>query len=228
MVHYFLPSHAHFCERDDQFIFLDLRTDGYFLLKPEEAQALRSLLEGDLANERHSDLATPLKSLVEAGLLVTDEHLGRPLAPADLEIARTKLIDPEGITRVDLTARDVLNFALACAVAFLRLRVTHIQSTVRLVERRRRAATATPFDIDKARALTSVFYKLRCLFPVNYLCLYDSLALILFLSKYGVFPKWIFGVRLEPWEAHCWVQQESILFNDEPEEVADYEAIMAV
>jgi hypothetical protein len=69
---------------------------------------------------------------------------------------------------------------------------------------------------------------LRAFFPVKFLCLFDSLALIEFLSCYGLFPAWTFAVRIEPWAAHCWVQQGDYLFNEEIEEAEDYMPIMSV
>ena len=83
-------------------------------------------------------------------------------------------------------------------------------------------------DIDRSRELVDIFGRLRSLFPRRYLCLFDSLALIEFLARYDLFPSWIFGVRLEPWAAHCWVQEAGHIFNEELEEAAGYTPVMGI
>jgi hypothetical protein len=104
-----------------------------------------------------------------------------------------------------------------------------LQRTVHAVEQRKRErASMRTFDVERARELVAVFHALRLFFPVNYLCLYDSLALLEFLARYDVFPTWVFGVRLEPWAAHCWVQEAGVTFNEDVEEAANFTAIMAI
>ncbi|WP_349770714.1 lasso peptide biosynthesis B2 protein [Steroidobacter cummioxidans] len=49
-----------------------------------------------------------------------------------------------------------------------------------------------------------------------------------FLARYDVFPTWVFGVRLEPWGAHCWIQHGPFTFNEGVEKAASYTPIMAV
>lgn len=105
-----------------------------------------------------------------------------------------------------------------------------IERTVRSVERRKRARSSTwaEQDFQTAHDLVAIFDALRPTFPVNYKCLFDSLALIEFLARYRLFPTWAYGVEIEPFNAHCWVQEGDILFNDIAEEVRRYTPIMAV
>lgn len=66
------------------------------------------------------------------------------------------------------------------------------------------------------------------MFRSNNACLFDSLTLINFLAYFGIFPQWIFGVRSDPFAAHCWVQQDGMVFNDSIEHVIRYKPIMVV
>ncbi len=59
-------------------------------------------------------------------------------------------------------------------------------------------------------------------------CLFDSLTLLNFLARYGIFPDWVFGVQARPFAAHCWVQLDEIVFNDTVEHVGGYTPIMTV
>jgi hypothetical protein len=73
-----------------------------------------------------------------------------------------------------------------------------------------------------------VFDSLRLFYPRPYLCLFDSLALIHFLARFGLYPDWVFGVQADPFEAHCWVQAGSVVLNDTVERVSAFTPIMYV
>jgi hypothetical protein len=74
--------------------------------------------------------------------------------------------------------------------------------------------------------LVHVFLLLRPLYPRPYLCLFDSLGLLHFLAQFRHFPRWIFGVKLEPFAAHCWVQSGDTVLNDTVEVVRQYTPIL--
>ncbi len=76
--------------------------------------------------------------------------------------------------------------------------------------------------------MARVFLKYRPLFPRDYLCLFDSLALVRFLSGYDLYPDWVFGVQEDPFRAHCWVQAGEVVLNDHLDNVAVYTPIMTV
>ena len=63
---------------------------------------------------------------------------------------------------------------------------------------------------------------MRPFYPRPYLCLFDSLALINFLSHYRLRARLVFGVHLAPFDAHCWVQVEDIVLDDALDNVRDY------
>jgi len=76
--------------------------------------------------------------------------------------------------------------------------------------------------------LVSTFHGLRPFFPRDYLCLFDSLALFIFLANHGVSPRWVFGVQSDPFAAHCWLQEGPLLLNDTLDRVTPYTPIMSV
>jgi hypothetical protein len=69
---------------------------------------------------------------------------------------------------------------------------------------------------------------LRPLYPRDYLCLFDSLALIEFLAQHGLYPTWVFGVTSDPFMAHCWVQEGDTLLNDTVAHVGQFVPLMTV
>lgn len=59
-------------------------------------------------------------------------------------------------------------------------------------------------------------------------CLPRSLALALRLARHGCQANVVFGVRLAPFAAHCWVQAREEVLNDELEDVLRYTPILVV
>jgi hypothetical protein len=104
-------------------------------------------------------------------------------------------------------------FLKACAVADYSLRrsaLGHICSRIK----RRKAMAARTVSHARLEKLTGVFQVLRPFYPRPYLCLFDSLALLEFLAYWTLFPAWVFGVSVDPFEAHCWVQQDTLVLCD--------------
>jgi hypothetical protein len=222
---YFLPKNVYFGCRGDNIVFLDLHRDEYVLVTNDGARAVLSLAPG--ASSAASDIAKEYIELLGRGLLTTDGNHGKSVSPTLVDAATQPLLDGESRPRI--RASHVWPFLCACIVAAFRLRFYSIERTVELVQRRKlRAGPHIEVDLERARALTDIFRRLRSFFPRNYLCLYDSLALIEFLAHYQVFPSWVFGVKLEPWCAHCWVQAGSFVFNEDVEVAATHTAVMAI
>jgi hypothetical protein len=229
MTDYFLPPHVHFCSRGDDYVFLDLQQDDYILVNGKAAAALHALSLAAGAGEAKPESADALQELLQGGLLTTDRSKGKDLRATTATLAMEPLIDPEAAPRVRLSPLHLYRFIAASITAAIWMRRVALYQTVRAVElRKARHSSRQSFDMDRARNLTAVFQALRALFPRNYLCLYDSLALLEFLASYRIFPTWVFGVRLEPWAAHCWVQEGQFVFNEDVEEAGAYTAIMTI
>lgn len=228
MVQVFLPHHVHFCYRGDAAVFLDLAKDDYTFVGPEGAAALHCLASLE-ANATSAEQRAALNEMLEGGLLTTDRSAGRAIAPTTTMTATQSLLDDDAVTVARASVSHLYRFFAASATADARLRWEHLHRTIDRVQLRKAQPRAeTPLDLDRARELVAIFARLRSLFPRRYLCLYDSLALIEFLARYGIFPDWIFAVRLEPWAAHCWVQATGFIFNEEPEEAAGFTPVMVI
>ncbi|MFC4311363.1 lasso peptide biosynthesis B2 protein [Steroidobacter flavus] len=223
MDEYFLPPHVHCCRRGTAFVFLDLKQDDYSMVAGPAAAALSALIDAKAPSHTHE-----LRELEQAGLLTRDSTAGRRLVTTETDVALEPLLDLD-TTAVSARPWDYWNFLLACTTAKARLRWQRIENTVGAVAKRkaRHSNHQTP-DVERARQLTAVFQQLRSLFPANRLCLFDSLALLEFLARYDIYPTWVFAVRLEPWGAHCWIQEGPFAFNEDVEQTASYTPIMAV
>jgi hypothetical protein len=126
---------------------------------------------------------------------------------------------------------SVAAFLAASAFAKLALRAWRFERVILRVKRRKaaRGPQQGPLDASRARSLVEAFIRYRIyLFSSKDECLYDSLALIEFLARHGIYPDWRFGVQTRPFAAHCWVQQDDVVFNDTVEHVSGFTPIMVV
>ena len=223
----FLSHDVYFCCCGDSLVFLDLNRDDYVLVDGELAQAVEALCSQDGCESFTS--AAVLSPMLTNGFLTTDPLAGKSVAPTTVEPGLVALLDPDELPGTHIRSLDVFHFLSSCLAAAIQLKWRPLSEVIRLVKQRKMSSTSLHLpSIDQSRQLTAVFLKLRALFPSNYLCLYDSLALIHFLARYGIYPSWIFAVNLEPWAAHCWVQDGATLFNEGVEEAARYTPVMAI
>jgi hypothetical protein len=227
MACYFLPRHVHFCYVGQALVFLDLEHDDYTLVKGDAVAALKAISRVRPTIDPTSQCSAAIRELLDGGLLTTDQYGGRDIAPTHFGVSTEQLVDAESATNGTATAERVFRFIAACTSAALQLRCRTLIQTINAVQARK-TKCAAPLDLELARELTATFRRLRGFVPINYVCLYDSLALIEFLAAYRVFPTWVFGVKLEPWAAHCWVQEGRLCFNEDVEEAAGYVPIMTV
>lgn len=62
--------------------------------------------------------------------------------------------------------------------------------------------------------------------PFDGLCLARSALLMAYLRRLGHGADWVFGVRLWPFEAHCWVQLGDTALNDQVERLVAFTPLM--
>lgn len=61
--------------------------------------------------------------------------------------------------------------------------------------------------------------------PIDGACLVRSALLFRFLQRRGLKADWVFGVRLWPFAAHCWIQHGEVCLNDDAERLVPYTPI---
>ena len=156
--------------------------------------------------------------------------------PSEVEIEAEKLYDARAVWQEvvqNLSAARVARFFATCSAVALRLKLRPLgRSLAHLAQRKSRCAARFVADsatLDEARDLTRTFLHLR---PFAYAardrCLLDSLSLAEFLASYGIRATCIFGVRANPFEAHCWLQIGSHVVNETPEMAQRYAPILSV
>ena len=240
MARYGLAKHVFVCGDEEYVIVLDLKQDRYFTLDAARTAALRPLLPGWPAPRAggNSSAAAPELAADEAaapllrqGWLLELPAAVKEATPVRLPRPETELLGGAAVEGGRIDVRTVLTFVFASIFAKLALRFWRFERVIRRVARRKatQPIAGDPLDSARVRQLVDAFGRLRVfLFSHREKCLHDSLALLEFLARYGVFPGWVFGVRARPFVAHCWVQHGDIVFNDTVEHVAGYTPIMVV
>lgn len=210
---YIVRKDLHYCCVGGEIVFMDLRSDAYFMLKGQSARSFRTylanpdiaddaldallargvLVEGELSDfaRRHADVPVPLRSASELALDHQPAGFG-----VIVEVARLVYSARHG-----LRTRNIGEL---------------LEAHVGRCRRRPNQDDTTPDNIDIA-AFTRAAGKYRSarrFVPVDHSCLLDSLALDRFLANRGLESRLVFGVNAEPFSAHAWLQVGDMALNE--------------
>jgi hypothetical protein len=235
---YLLAPHVYPCVSGQHVVLMDLERDKYIAVVPADRLApwVRGWPVGtaQTTDSLHQPDGGPdalVCQMLAHGMLVTDPRLGKPAVPVATARATRSLVEFDLGKRPQVSAAQLWQFARSYLKAQLSLKLRPIQSIVEAVRDRKERCPSRGQDPDPARlrSLVTAFTRLRPLFyTLRAACLLDSLTLLHFLGAEGIHPDWVFGVKTEPFDAHCWVQNGEVVLNDVPDRVRQYSAILVV
>jgi len=228
MSRYFVKDNVHVCFDAGHAVFLDVKRDRYFGLNSQQTRLLGGLVAGwpKFAEKEHpTDAARQLAADLESsGLLTPHPSRGANVRCAAIESAETSLVFHGGKLAA-ISAADALKFAYAVLRASYYLKLRSFAHAVDHMMGARRQWQ--PRTEEEVRGLVAKFDVLR---PLAYSrrerCLFDSLALSLFLEQYGISATWVVAVKCRPFRAHSWVQHGEYVLNDSAEYVSEYKPIL--
>lgn len=239
MTQYLLAAHAFICMVGDHAVFLDLKQDKYTALPAAEAAVLRGVVKGwpmwRTGSASASETGTPdseavADMLLREGLLTRDARRGKDATPVALQPASTALMSGVWVWP-RLGIGHVLRFIHAWLWITVLLKCCRLEYVVRRVQRRKQRAMrrGARFDFQLARRLVTLYFRMqpRAFSPID-ACLRNSLTLAEFLAKYGLYPTWVFGVRMPPFAAHAWLQEGPVVINDHVAHVRTFTPIMTI
>lgn len=232
----FLSTHVHACVADQYLVFLDLKRNEYSCLDRTTTRALcgrlagltlphNSARGGDWLDEP-TELDALVNSLSARELLTTDVSLGHRVGVDRSLNARADMTRNLSASSM-CTARHIPNVLLSCWVTARKLKQEPIQQIVEAVRSKRKRAARD--DARQRGAITELlfaFMAARRLSPQRPVCLFDSLALAEFLAMNEFFPALVFGVRMNPFSAHCWLQEAQTVLNDTIDNTSTYAPIL--
>jgi hypothetical protein len=239
---YLLAKHVFLCMHGSDVVFLDLKEDKYLSM---EAAKVRSVLSLPMPSFRADGLSRggeteslgnavgqrSAQALLKRGLLTTDRSTGKQVEIASVEEAEADLIGIAQPIQADITPIDVVRFVTATISAWKAIRFGSLEAIVAKVSERRvkHPNGAAHIDLDRAKSCMALFERMRpYMFSARDKCLFESFVLANFLAMYGLYPEWVFGVRTDPFAAHCWLQHRRVVFNDYAEHAGEFTPIMII
>jgi hypothetical protein len=211
-----LASGVGYCEVDGELVFLDLRRDRYLALRGDDRAVFERLRTG-MPNS--SDDMTRL---------VRTELFAR--STGDNILLPSAIAVPVG----DLAATQArFSPVMACSAAAAlwrarrAIRPQNIASAIEASAKARNRAVARSSEA----ALVSVaahYAACRWAIPVEPRCLIDALALDDILLRRGLAATLVFGVRLNPFAAHCWLQTPATILTGTASEARNFTPILVV
>ncbi|WP_278393281.1 lasso peptide biosynthesis B2 protein [Sphingobium yanoikuyae] len=209
----------YWCDVAGRIVVIDVARDIYLQLPQHLVEAFHAL--------RHSgapagDPANQFETLARIGLCDADfgcpaeqSHIAVPARdappPATSDAHRRPLVTAAAIVRI-------ITMRFAVRLIPLRLLIKWV--------RRLQSRPSAPMTPGRAAARTALFVQARQLVPARDSCLPDSIALLHFLRSRKMACRLVLGVRLDPFEAHCWVQDPDMILGDTHERVACFTPIL--
>ena len=197
---YRLREKLHWCQCAGRVVFLDLMEDRYSCLSPDASAAFLRLSEGQAGG----DESGPLRSLVRRGMLVEDRTAkswkrGAGIPSASGDFAQEPYPAPSVAGLLQAITEQCRWGLLLRTRPFSRI-------VERLGSRTGERRLADPGENQRIRNIISAFAAVSAFLPSEDRCLVRSLAFYSLCCRNGVRPVLVFGVRMNPFRAHCWVQ----------------------
>lgn len=214
-----LSPDVHAVSVNGDLVFLDVVRDSYLCL-PDGGDQVR-LTE----DRRGLDIADPdlADDLVRAGL-VAPTMPGGPEPTSRLTTsmpARSALRD-----RYDLPdARDAWEVGVALFDLSMRYRGRPFKEIVAAV---RPSPNVSPPVTAELVAAVQDFHRWAPYAPTSAKCLLRAFMLLRFLQRRGLDALWVFGVRTWPFHAHCWLQCEDMVLDDQPDRIRAFTPILII
>lgn len=212
----YAAPHFHYCVIDGRIVGLDLRAARYFFVRGASADALLQLEAGDAGS--HVPESEALKDLLKLGYVTLEPSGGRPLRRCRAEPATSRVEWP----RLRSRGLDTLLLCWRLAITRLCIATGSLSHVLRPIEKR--ASHMEICDIRTLRERLGRFMASRPSIPLPRSCLLDSAVLYLFLGDASV--DLVFGVTVTPFAAHCWLERDGHLLNDELDYVRRFTPIM--
>jgi len=235
---YYLSKECFVCRMGCYWIILSTSRDRYLCVANGELMSIGSRLHGwqhpiRMSTEHsvpENEVNTLIQALTSNGIITSDPALGKPFAESSYPSPDSCIETPRPMGRTGISFLLAARFFLACGAVDWQLRRKVLPRTLARIERRRVRAESSAVSNNVVDAATPIaaFKVLRPLYPRPYLCLFESLALLEFLAHYNFFPRMVFGVVADPFQAHCWLQDGSTILDEDLERVSRYKPILSV
>lgn len=215
---YTLAPHISFGFVGADAVVLDIAADRYLRLGTGETDVLRALTEGEWSGP------TPpaFERLCRLGMVVNGSG---PIAPVVAAPVLASVVETTSLSR-PVCEPGLVEILMARMMAARWMDLAGLLRTIdhwRALRKR-----AEPFDRATPSSLADLvrsFHRRMRYYPAKRRCVQDSLALMTCLWRRHLDADLYFGVRLDPFAAHCWVQSDGLLLTDPAASVAEFSPV---
>lgn len=208
-----LPPWISYCEVEDRAIILDVRGNRYFMAS---GKAMRALTTAD-----------PLAAAPNLRGIFQDACNELPNYSTACDPIPAALEHSAETGRMRLVMSLMLSATATIISMRLKLAAFNLDRLLWNAQQRNRAC----LERKPSRNLGDLISAFECaerLIVERDKCLLRSLALQDFLATHGHVSALVFGVRLHPFRAHCWLQHGSTVLNDTIEVIGSFRPLRTV
>lgn len=211
MILYVLRDDLSCCRVGGRLVFLDVGSDRYFHLPYPMEQALAAYLDGVGCPD------ADITKLVERTILVEQAGTAIGARPSIKAAARSAV--EASLAPRNLRVSELIEVFSIVLTTRIKLKISTLKSILdglaadRNIQTRRTKPLAELSEHRLADA-AAVFRRARLYVPIEMRCLLDSIAMARFLLRRRIHAHVVFGIALDPFSAHCWVQADDLVLND--------------
>ena len=213
-----------FCRVSDTLVFLDITQDRYFCFKGDQSDWFEEIIRTRQPESLGKKASAFREHLIRKSMLTCSPGQGGGITACKHQAASTSLLD-DGVNGTP-GPKDSLRFFATWLTCAATRRKPGIQILLEDTRRRKARLQMPPMTDDAAR-LASAFHALApYVMTLHDACLFRSYILIRYLASAGIPADWIFGVRLAPFSAHCWVEYQGRVLNEHLDTVMEFQPIL--
>ena len=226
-----LSEDVHLCDLNDAIVVLDAKLNKYSLFVDEQVTWISEILNPAFDGQISDKAKQFAMRLQRYGLIGPSVSTGPPVAkgvsvPRPTACVHGPLANPSLFASIRL----VPFFLSALHYARGLVDRADFYSTLQSL-RQSKPASRSPFvnsNNDAARVAQTFTLLAPYFVTLKDACLLRSIALFRLLHLCGLLGTLNFGVRLSPFTAHCWVESDGVVLNDELDDVLEFTKIMVV
>jgi hypothetical protein len=222
-MHLALRTGISFCRVDGRLLFLDVLADRYFCLSASAEKCFLELVE---TGGRVADCEDVLDTLVSRGMLVEAARPAPP-KPCTLPPLPEESVLDQPLPRGSM--RDAAGALGRLAAVRLRLKILGLARTLSAISVMKARLEPAPGNPDMLlRRTMAGFGRAAGIATILDNCLGQSIAIAHDMLARRLRPDVVLGVRLGPFNAHCWIQYENRLVNDRFDMVRTFTPILVI
>lgn len=229
----YLAQHVSFCVVGRHCVFIDVNANRYFCIERQRHDELVNLISSSNSVPEQTDAVSAkqtLSQLLQKGLLVAEENHGKPYEAASNPKANQQAF--WRATKGKITGKRLINFTTAALRTEFELKLLSFPNFVQTHARRGtsdlQGIGELTEDVALRDDLVNSFDRMRPLHPRASVCLYDTVFLKNYLAEFGFNSTVVFGVRTDPFMAHCWLQDRQTTLNEDLFIAGRYTPILSI